>query len=821
MGGLSVNTGGASSSTKAVRWAPSPTSPAAAPAGDDDEEAAVALYDFAAEGGADELVLTEGERLVVVDKSGDGWWKVRNSRGEEGVVPEAYVELGAGGAADDDDDNQREDEERAAAAAEAEAAAIAAANAERAQAEAERRRQMEERRARQEAEEKRRRKDEERARRDEEARQCVLFRPAPFTCDVGDPLTLTPTYCPPLLCLFASRFAGCTVRRREEARRQAPAPEPPKIRSRPSMNDVPTSIPHKSGLPSRPQESSSSRSRALRFLSSVSCSSGQKLTRAAARTASHEIVPAPNRVRTWHDKSGQFKVEAEFLGFKGGKIRLHKVNGVVIEVPLAKMSPEDSEYIDRLTAKQQQRRRPADDDDVPLAQSQSHKARPTVSLQPQSQGRSAVASAPSGRPPTQQQRRRPTFDWFEFFLNAGVDVDDCTRYAANFDRDKIDETILDDLDPGTLRNLGLREGDVIRVKKAIAARKAPPPPAAGGGDPRSQIESDEAFARRLQEEENGRRGGGTSSPAPAGGSGGGSGLFTSSTGELKNQTRRGRPERKGTASDSVDASSLAAASSSIQRTETPPAVAVSPPAPVNPPQRTTSAAAAPPPAPAPVSNGFDDDAWTPRPSSTKPATPTPPTAPVAPSLVSFDSAQAVPQAASSAFESLAQPGQARPPPASVQQPLNTGMSNLSIGSNNTGSSSMQAPQSFHNGLGFGGSNTNMGQLLQAQQTGMFQQQGPRAPPAPVPSNQGLLNPLVPTQTGFGQFVPTRSSANSSPFQGMQPQQTGFMPQQQTGYPSGGFQSTPSFLPPRKFPASATARSCRQLTSVCVSSLVCS
>lgn len=685
-------------------------------------------------------MLTEGERLVVIDKSGDGWWKVRNSQGEEGVVPEAYVELGAGGAADDDDDTQREDEERA-AAAEAEAAAIAAANAERAQAEAERRRQMEERRSRQEAEEKRRRKEEERARRDEEARQ------------------------------------------REEARRQTPAPEPPKIRSRPSANDVPTSIPHKSGLPSRPQESSSSRS-----------------------------LPAPNKIRTWHDKSGQFKVEAEFLGFKGGKIRLHKVNGVVIEVPLAKMSPEDSEYIDRLTAKQQQRRRPAhDDDDVPLAQSHANKARPTVSLQPQSQGRSAVASAPSGRPPAQQQRRRPAFDWFEFFLNAGVDVDDCTRYAANFDRDKIDETILEDLDPGTLRNLGLREGDVIRVKKAIAARKAPPPPPNGGGDSRSQIESDEAFARRLQEEENGgRRSGGTSSPAQ-GGSGGGSGLFSSSTGELKNQTRRGRPERKGTAPESVDAASLVAASSSLARSETPPAVAVSPPAPVNPPQRTTSAApAASLPPPATVSTGFDDDAWTPRPSSTKPATPTPPTAPVAPQLVSFDSAQAVPQVASSAFESLAQPGQARPPAATaVQQSLSSDMGSLSIGPNNTGSSSMQAPQSFHNGLGFGGSNSNMGQLLQAQQTGMFQQQpqqqqqGPRAPPAPVPSNQGLLNPLVPTQTGFGQFVPTRSSANSSPFQGMQPQQTGFMPQQTTGYPGGNFQSTPSYLPPRALHSSST------------------
>lgn len=171
--GLSVAT---QAPTKAVRWAPSPTSPAAPE--DDGEEHAVALYDFAADGGADELELREGEALVVIDKTGDGWWKVRNGDGQEGVVPEAYVELGgtpsaggAGGQADDDDD--AEEEERRREAAEAEAAAIAAANEEREREDAERRRQAEERRLRQEADEKRRRKDEERARRDEEARRCV------------------------------------------------------------------------------------------------------------------------------------------------------------------------------------------------------------------------------------------------------------------------------------------------------------------------------------------------------------------------------------------------------------------------------------------------------------------------------------------------------------------------------------------------------------------------------------------------------------------------------------------------------------------------
>jgi hypothetical protein len=123
---------------------------------------------------------------------------------------------------------------------------------------------------------------------------------------------------------------------------------------------------------------------------------------------------------------------------------------------------------------------------------------------------------------------------------------------------------------------------------------------------------------------------------------------------------------------------------------------------------------------------------------------------------------------------------------------------------------------FHSGLGMGSSNVPMGQLLTAQQTGAFaQHQSPAptgntqgAPLAPVPANQGLLNPLVPTQTGFTGFVPTRASpALQTGMQQnqMMPQATGYnmnmghsngmglgMMPQQTGYSQygqqqGGFQ----------------------------------
>ncbi|OAD69390.1 hypothetical protein PHYBLDRAFT_95682, partial [Phycomyces blakesleeanus NRRL 1555(-)] len=55
------------------------------------------------------------------------------------------------------------------------------------------------------------------------------------------------------------------------------------------------------------------------------------------------------RVRTWTDRSGAFKVDAELLSYYDGKLRLHKTNGVKIDVPLEKMSMEDIRYVEAHT----------------------------------------------------------------------------------------------------------------------------------------------------------------------------------------------------------------------------------------------------------------------------------------------------------------------------------------------------------------------------------------------------------------------------------------------------------------------------------------
>lgn len=54
--------------------------------------AAVVLYDFVADGD-DELTVGEGDDLIVLERDSDDWWKVRNSNGQEGVVPASYVEV--------------------------------------------------------------------------------------------------------------------------------------------------------------------------------------------------------------------------------------------------------------------------------------------------------------------------------------------------------------------------------------------------------------------------------------------------------------------------------------------------------------------------------------------------------------------------------------------------------------------------------------------------------------------------------------------------------------------------------------------------------
>ena len=456
-------------------------------------------------------------------------------------------------------------------------------------------------------------------------------------------------------------------------------------------------------------------------------------------------------------------MEAAFLGFNNGKLRLHKVNGVIVEVPSEKMSLDDMRYVETLMEKKSKTpiNHGVSDDDIPLAMAKNANTTPQDTNSP---------------------KKRPQIDWFDFFLSAGCEVDDCTRYSTAFERDKIDKTLLNDITEGTMRSLGLREGDIIRVKKAIEKRK-PADLEKPGAHLLEQIRRDEELARQLQAQEN------TRTPAPN--------LFAGPKGVLK--PRRGRPQpSKSLPPTNVDLTAISSASGQFKNEDSP-RVGTSSPRPPRP----NSASA--------ITGGFDDDAWTNRPSSTKPAKST------SPGVVTVSSAISPPSVPTALDPTPTLPPKPEPSQAAQRSQDDKGPSELSktteidifnqlarlsdLRKNSTPQASQQTvpkptviqPPGYQSGMGMGPSPLSLAHLTNSTVVSPPPTQisnGPRGPFAPVPANQGLLQPLIPTQTGFGGFIPTKPT--QSPFQS-QLSSPSFVPPQTTGFhnpvithPTGAF-----------------------------------
>lgn len=273
--------------------------------------------------------------------------------------------------------------------------------------------------------------------------------------------------------------------------------------------------------------------------------SSKKDKRSSKSDGKPRSKPDASKVRTWTDHSGSFKVDAQFIGVADGKIHLHKVNGVKIAVPVAKMSQVDLDYVEKVTNE-------SIDDNIPVADLIKMKRRNQAS-----ESSRAGASIDTTARPQGQQNKPPDYDWFDFFLSAGVGVHQCERYAQAMIRDSMDETILPDIKMETLRTLGLKEGDSIKVMKYL----------------------DQRFGRTAQAE---------------------GGLFTGPGGSLKNNTGRQRPEAAHSAGDTVDPNAF--------QTEQPKALADAKATPL-----TTAPARE-------IKHEFDDDAWEVK-QSTKPAPP--------------------------------------------------------------------------------------------------------------------------------------------------------------------------------------------------------
>jgi actin cytoskeleton-regulatory complex protein SLA1 len=246
------------------------------------------------------------------------------------------------------------------------------------------------------------------------------------------------------------------------------------------------------------------------------------------------------------------------LALKDGKINLHKMNGVKIAVPVAKMSIEDLEYVERITGQSL-------DEDKPLDRRQ--KSRPAGS-----------ESASSNTGATVERPKKPEYDWFQFFLSCDVAVGLCEHYSQTFNRDSMDESVLPDVDATVLRTLGIREGDIIKIMRYLDKKYG------RTGGKRSVSFSGE--------------------DTPDGESPGG--LFSGPGGTLRNNTsRKSRPAPAVQTSDVVDAKAF---SQDTPKSAVPEGVAT-PLTSVPVPEKKDV-----------VRTGFDDNAWDVKPGKQQPAT---------------------------------------------------------------------------------------------------------------------------------------------------------------------------------------------------------
>lgn len=434
------------------------------------------------------------------------------------------------------------------------------------------------------------------------------------------------------------------------------------------------------------------------------------------------------------------------------------MNGVKIAVPIAKMSIEDLEYVEGVTGVSL-------DEDKPLSD-----------IRRRSQRMDSGKGKDSSRAGASVQ---PEYDWFEFFLKAGVGPHQCERYAQNFLKDSMDESILPDITPETLRTLGLKEGDILRVMRHL----------------------DSTYNRTGSKSKMRGVSFGGEEVIGNGEDGGQGGLFAGPGGTLRNNTRKGRPAPAVQASDVVDPKAFEQKDRSPERKPTPPPSAEKPEK--------------------PVERGFDDDAWEvkqpkrPTPTSSPATTQAPQQKPLAGAMADLSvlhpplqpspaqstppsqsptpqgipsqptgmlPAQASPQqpqatgATPGFFSQLGQPGQQVPQQTGFQQqsrqrpqpPQNMGQNSLLPPP--PPQRPLSAPQNYSQRGSFGAP------PLQPQLTGMMPQSGPQLAPqgqSLAEMNQQRFQPsLQPQQTGM---MPQNQFQN-----GMMPQPTGFQPQSQFG-----------------------------------------
>ena len=475
--------------------------------------------------------------------------------------------------------------------------------------------------------------------------------------------------------------------------------------------------------------------------SSLAGDEGRRSSRSEKKSSKDQPKSKPNmaHVRTWTDRSGTFKVEAEFIGLRDGKIHLHKLNGVKIAVPVSKMAVEDLEYVERATGKSLDEDKPLSD--IKRRNTQRKKSEDRASS---SRGGGAGASV---------QKSENEYDWFDFFLSCGVNPQICERYAGAFSKDQMGPEILPEVNEQLLRTLGLKEGDILRVMKHLDNKYGRKRGVDSGALP--QMTDPTPPSERREEEANG-------------------GLFSGPGGALRNNTRKGRPAPAVQTNDVVDEDAFKQRMGSPGPTSPPAGEAKATPL-ANAPQRT--------------GGGFEDDAWDVKPARSASASAAPAQS-EAPKPAEPPRPQQNDDLSLLAMPLQPQPTAQQPSPAPAQQPQTTApvQSPQQTATQQPPGPPQGADQALFEKIA----------ALKPQPTAAPRQRP--APPMQQPQGTGPLAPppRAASAPGFNQQQPGGGFGPPP----LQPQLTGYQPQQQpmqTGmYPNGGFQQ-PGYpgMPPQQ------------------------
>ncbi len=183
-------------------------------------------------------------------------------------------------------------------------------------------------------------------------------------------------------------------------------------------------------------------------------------TSASSIVCYSEIIEPESEIREWTDKTGTFKVKAFLLSVIDNKVHLRKADsGGKISIQLEKLHPNDIEYIRSIPGYEK----------VAAVGPLAKKFPPVQTRKTLQVDDSILAQAAAIQlsEPARSSFVYNGFDWKTWLIKAGVSPGDAITYGQKFCLEKLDSSSISSLDRALLRALGVSEGDIIRIKRAV------------------------------------------------------------------------------------------------------------------------------------------------------------------------------------------------------------------------------------------------------------------------------------------------------------------------------------------------------------------